>query len=71
MTVTLRNVDNSQYENRRANWDYDMIVGSWAESLSPGNEQREFWGSKAADDAGSRNLIGIKNPAIDKLNRSA
>jgi microcin C transport system substrate-binding protein len=39
----------------------------WPESLSPGNEQREFWGSKAADITGSRNVIGIKNPAIDKL----
>ena len=38
-----------------------------AKSLSPGNEQREFWGSQAADMAGSRNIIGIKNPAIDKL----
>jgi microcin C transport system substrate-binding protein len=67
MTVTIRNVDDSQYENRVRNWDYDMIVGSWAESLSPGNEQREFWGSKSADEVGSRNLIGVKNPAADKL----
>jgi microcin C transport system substrate-binding protein len=67
MTVTIRNVDDSQYENRVRNWDYDMIVGSWPESLSPGNEQREFWGSKAADEVGSRNLIGVKNPAVDKL----
>jgi microcin C transport system substrate-binding protein len=67
MTVTVRNVDDAQYENRERNWDYDIIVGSWAESLSPGNEQREFWGSKAADEVGSRNLIGIKNPAVDRL----
>lgn len=67
MTVAVRNVDDAQYENRERNWDYDLIVGSWAESLSPGNEQREFWGSKAADQVGSRNLIGIKNPAVDKL----
>jgi microcin C transport system substrate-binding protein len=67
MTVTVRNVDDAQYENRERKWDYDMIVGSWAESLSPGNEQREFWGSKAAEEVGSRNLIGIKNPAVDKL----
>jgi microcin C transport system substrate-binding protein len=67
MTVTLRNVDDSQYENRVRKWDYDMISGSWPESLSPGNEQREFWGSKAADEVGSRNTIGIKNPAVDKL----
>jgi microcin C transport system substrate-binding protein len=67
ITVTVRSVDEAQYENRERNWDYDIIVGSWRESLSPGNEQREYWGSKAADTIGSRNLIGIKNPAIDKL----
>jgi len=67
IAVTVRNVDEAQYENRERSWDYDMIVGSWRESLSPGNEQREYWGSKSADVTGSRNLIGIKNPAIDKL----
>jgi microcin C transport system substrate-binding protein len=67
MTVTVRNVDDAQYENRVRNWDYDLIVDSWPESLSPGNEQREFWGSNAADQVGSRNTIGIKNPAVDKL----
>jgi microcin C transport system substrate-binding protein len=67
VTVTLRNADEASYVNRERNWDYDIIVGSWAESLSPGNEQREFWGSKAAGQVGSRNLIGIKNPAVDKL----
>jgi microcin C transport system substrate-binding protein len=67
MTVTVRNVDDAQYENRVRNWDYDLILDDWAESLSPGNEQREFWGSNAADQVGSRNTIGIKNPAIDKL----
>jgi len=48
-------------------FDFDIIIGVWGESLSPGNEQREFWGSQAADAPGSRNLIGIKNPAIDAL----
>ena len=67
MTVTVRSVDGAQYENRERTWDYDIVIGSWAESLSPGNEQREYWGSKAANEAGSRNLIGIKNPAVDKL----
>jgi microcin C transport system substrate-binding protein len=67
ISVTVRNVDDSQYENRERKWDYDMVVGSWAETLSPGNEQREFWGSRSADEAGSRNLIGVKNPAVDKL----
>ncbi|MGE0752560.1 MAG: extracellular solute-binding protein [Variibacter sp.] len=65
--LTVRTVDDSQYENRLRNWDYDMIVGSWGESLSPGNEQRGFWGSAAADQPGSRNYVGIKNPAVDAL----
>ncbi len=65
--VSLRTVDTSQYENRLRQWDYDIIVSSWGQSLSPGNEQREFWGSKAADRPGSRNSIGISNPAVDKL----
>jgi microcin C transport system substrate-binding protein len=67
MTVATRMVDSAQYENRLRQWDYDIIVASWGESLSPGNEQRGFWSSQAADIPGSRNLIGIKNPAIDAL----
>jgi microcin C transport system substrate-binding protein len=65
--VSVRTIDPTQYENRLRSWDFDIVVASWGESLSPGNEQREFWGSQAADMAGSRNVIGIKNPAIDKL----
>jgi microcin C transport system substrate-binding protein len=67
ITVTVRSVDEPQYEQRGRNWDFDIITTTFGESLSPGNEQREFWGSQAADAAGSRNLIGIKNPAVDKL----
>jgi microcin C transport system substrate-binding protein len=67
MTVNVRVVDSAQYENRLRQWDYDIIVASWGESLSPGNEQRDFWSSQAADLPGSRNLIGIKNPAVDAL----
>jgi microcin C transport system substrate-binding protein len=63
----VRTIDPTQYENRLRSWDFDVVVASWPESLSPGNEQREFWGSQSADMAGSRNIIGIKNPAIDKL----
>jgi microcin C transport system substrate-binding protein len=59
--------DSSQYTRRTQNFDFDMIVGGFGESLSPGNEQRYFWGSAAADQPGSNNLIGIKNPAIDGL----
>jgi microcin C transport system substrate-binding protein len=67
IAVSVRTVDPTQYENRLREWDFDVVTASWPESLSPGNEQREFWGSKAADITGSRNVIGIKNPAIDKL----
>lgn len=67
ITVTVRTVDDPQYENRLRRWDFDIIITSWPESLSPGNEQRDFWGSTAADTPGSRNYIGIKNPAVDAL----
>jgi len=67
IAVSVRTIDPTQYENRLRSWDFDVVVSSWPESLSPGNEQREFWSSQAADMAGSRNIIGIKNPAIDKL----
>jgi microcin C transport system substrate-binding protein len=66
--ATLRTTqDSAQYTRRTQSFDYDMIVGAFGESLSPGNEQRWFWGSAAADQPGSPNLIGIKNPAIDTL----
>ena len=65
--VTVRTVDEAQYENRLRSWDFDIITSAWGESLSPGNEQRGYWGSQAADEAGSFNLIGIKNPAVDAM----
>jgi microcin C transport system substrate-binding protein len=65
--MSLRIVDDAQYENRLRQWDYDVIVGSWGQGLSPGNEQRGYWGSQAADQPGSRNFVGIKNPAVDAL----
>jgi microcin C transport system substrate-binding protein len=63
----LRMVDSAQYTRRLDGFDYDIIVGNFAQSDSPGNEQRDYWGSEAAGREGSRNLIGIKDPAIDKL----
>ena len=60
-------VDEVQYQNRLRTWDFDIVIGSWPESLSPGNEQRDFWGSQSADRVASRNYVGIKNPAVDKL----
>ncbi len=67
VTTSIRVVDDAQYENRLRSFDFDMIIDLWPESLSPGNEQREFWGSQAADQPGSKNTVGIKNPAIDAL----
>jgi microcin C transport system substrate-binding protein len=67
VNVVVRSVDDAQYENRLRNWDFDIIMAVWPESLSPGNEQRDFWGSQAAGTPGSRNYIGIKNPAVDAL----
>jgi microcin C transport system substrate-binding protein len=65
--VTVRNVDDVQYENRLHNFDFDVIAVTWPQSLSPGGEQRDLWSSQAADTQGSRNYIGIKNPAVDAL----
>jgi len=67
IAVSVRQIDEAQYENRLRQWDYDVIVNSWSQSLSPGNEQLGYWGSKAADQPGSYNHAGIKNPAIDDL----
>jgi microcin C transport system substrate-binding protein len=67
ITVSVRTVDDAQYENRLRQWDFDITTSGWAESLSPGNEQRGFWGSQAADQPGSRNLIGIRDAGIDAL----
>ncbi|MAX32771.1 MAG: hypothetical protein CME72_06880 [Halomonadaceae bacterium] len=63
----IRIVDVNQYLNRLRKFDYDMIVGSFPQSNNPGNEQREYWTSAYADQPQSRNLIGLKNPAIDSL----
>ena len=65
--ATVRNVDDAQYKQREDNRDFDIIVDTFAQSNSPGNEQRDFWGSASADKPGSRNTAGIKNPAVDKI----
>ena len=65
--ASVRVVDSAQYKQREDSRDFDIIVDTFAQSVSPGNEQREFWGSAAADKTGSRNTAGIKNAAIDKL----
>jgi microcin C transport system substrate-binding protein len=63
----VRTVDSSQYQTRLRSFDYDMIVTTFGQSRSPGNEQRDFWSAASADREGGRNLIGIRDPAIDSL----
>lgn len=63
----IRVVDTAQYQNRTDNFDFDMIIQRMPQSLSPGNEQRDYWQSAKADLPGSRNLAGIKDPVVDQL----
>ncbi|MCV0395030.1 MAG: extracellular solute-binding protein [Rhizobiaceae bacterium] len=65
--ASLRIVDPSQYVNRVRAFEFEMVTSQFAQSQSPGNEQRDFWSSAAADAPGSRNLMGIKNPVVDEL----
>ena len=65
--VDARLVDNAQYQERMTNYDFDMVVYFWGQSLSPGNEQAFYWGTAAADRPGTRNYMGVKDPLIDKL----
>lgn len=67
IAVTLRTVDSPQYVNRVRSRDYEMIYGSWGQSLSPGNEQRDYWGSEAAKQDDTRNYAGIADPGVDAL----
>jgi microcin C transport system substrate-binding protein len=67
MKVNVRLVDDIQYVERLRLWDFDIVVTNWGESLTPGNEQRDYWGSRAADEHGSRNIVGIKDKAVDAL----
>jgi len=65
--LVIRRVDVSQFVTRLRSRDFDMLVGSFPQSSSPGNEQREFWKSTSADKPGSRNYMGLKDPAVDEL----
>jgi microcin C transport system substrate-binding protein len=67
ITMNVRTVDSSQYTKRMDDFDYDMTIVGIGESLSPGNEQRDFWGSKSAEEPGSRNLLGVRDPVVDEL----
>ncbi len=63
----VRAVDEVQYQRRRQTFDFDMMIGTWLASASPGNEQRGRWGSVSADQPGSYNLAGVKSPAVDAM----
>jgi len=63
----IRNVDSSQYQQRRQTYDFDMIFNFWSASLSPGNEQSFYWGGDSADTDGTRNYMGVKSEAVDAM----
>ncbi|WP_436642130.1 extracellular solute-binding protein [Microbaculum sp. FT89] len=65
--VSVRQVDSAQFERRRQTFDFDMMPYFWFSSLSPGNEQKFYWGSEAAKTDGTRNYMGVSDPAIDAM----
>lgn len=65
--ASMRTVDSSQYQKRLQNYDYDMVMHVFAQSLFPGNEQLAYWHSSRASIPGGVNLAGIENKAIDQL----
>ena len=67
IAATVRTVDAAQYQHCVKDFDYDIISASWRQTLSPGNEQRNFWSSKASQSHGSRNYAGISDPVVDEL----
>lgn len=67
ISARVRTVDATQYQNRMNDFDFDMTVGLFPQSLSPGNEQRDFWTSEAAATPGSRNIAGVRDPVVDEL----
>jgi peptide/nickel transport system substrate-binding protein len=67
IAARIRFVDSAQFEQRRQNYDFDVMPYTWQQSLSPGNEQAFYFGAAAADVPGTRNYMGAKNPAIDAM----
>ena len=65
--LDIKVVQVAEYEERLRNFKFGMIVAGYPQSRSPGNEQRYMWGSEAAETPGTRNYMGIKNPALDEL----
>lgn len=67
ITARVRTVEPAQYKKRMDDFDFDMVINRWPQSLSPGNEQRAYWTSAYADQPGSPNILGLKDPVIDAL----
>jgi peptide/nickel transport system substrate-binding protein len=65
--LRVRRVDNAQYVARRRNYDYDMTVNRWYLSLSPGVEQRLYFGANGRLEPGTRNYMGIEDPAVEAM----
>lgn len=67
ITATVRQIDSAQYQDRLLEYDYDMILWRWGLSLSPGEEQRFYWSAAAGAAPGSRNYMGVADPAVDTM----
>jgi peptide/nickel transport system substrate-binding protein len=67
VAANVRLVDEVQFQRRRTSFDFDMMIGAWVASPSPGNEQRGRWSSAAADAAGAYNIAGVRSPAVDAM----
>lgn len=67
VTLHVRTIDSAQYQKRTQSFDFDMVVSTWGQSSSPGNEQRLYWSSAAANREGSSNLAGLKSKVVDGL----
>jgi len=65
--MSVRTVDTAQYQRRLDDFDFDVVVSGFGQSLSPGNEQRDYWHSSKVDVQGSRNVMGIADPVVDQL----
>lgn len=67
IALDVDQIDIAQFNEREAAFDFDITFMRRSLSLSPGNEQRLYWGSEAADQPGSRNLMGVQSPAVDAM----
>jgi microcin C transport system substrate-binding protein len=67
ITASIRGVDDAQYTQRLQNFDFDMTIVAMGQSLSPGNEQRDYWTTESANTPDSQNLMGVRDPVVDEL----